>query len=71
MSETDDLNAKAKEAANAAADKARETAQAAWNTAKDKLGDLKAFEKYVAENPIPAIFMAFGLGFILALVLRK
>jgi ElaB/YqjD/DUF883 family membrane-anchored ribosome-binding protein len=71
MSEANDPTAKAEEAADATAEKARETAEAAWNTAKDKLGDLKTIQKYAEDNPIQALLIAFGLGFILALILRK
>jgi hypothetical protein len=71
MSRTDDPTAKAEEAAKAAADKVRQTAEAVWNTAKDKFSDLETLERYARENPIRGMLMAFGLGFILALFMRK
>ena len=69
--ETNHPIAEARETVDTIANTARQTAKATWTSAKERFPDLKAFEKYARENPIRATLIAFALGFILALFLRK
>jgi ElaB/YqjD/DUF883 family membrane-anchored ribosome-binding protein len=60
-----DQTAAVKETVDAAVDQVRQTAQTAWQEA------VNVFETNVREHPIRTVLIAFGLGFILALFMRK
>ncbi|MBV9873773.1 MAG: hypothetical protein JO025_03505 [Verrucomicrobia bacterium] len=66
-----DLVAKAREAAQAAAEKTRETAEGAWSAANERLGELQRLRKYASQNPVRTILLAFGAGIVVARLLRK
>jgi ElaB/YqjD/DUF883 family membrane-anchored ribosome-binding protein len=63
-----DQMAAVKEIADAAVDQARQTAQTAWQEAKRKVN---VFETNVRAHPIRTVLVALGLGFILALFMRR
>jgi ElaB/YqjD/DUF883 family membrane-anchored ribosome-binding protein len=63
-----DQTAAVKETADAVVDQARQTAQTAWQEAKKKVS---VFETNVRVHPIRTVLVAFGLGFIVALFMRR
>ena len=63
---------RAAEAAKAAADQARQTAEAVWSEAKSKTSDLQSeFEGYVREKPGQALLIALGVGIVIGLLMRR
>jgi ElaB/YqjD/DUF883 family membrane-anchored ribosome-binding protein len=61
-------NAELEETASAAANRVRQTIQTAWQDAKNKISEL---EIYVREQPTRAVTVAFGLGVVLGLYVRR
>jgi ElaB/YqjD/DUF883 family membrane-anchored ribosome-binding protein len=62
---------KADDIRSAAQDKAqefREMADSAWSEAKSWEAEVEA---YISKNPIKAVSIGFGVGFMLGLLLRK
>jgi ElaB/YqjD/DUF883 family membrane-anchored ribosome-binding protein len=68
---TKDHAAEAKENARATLDQAAHTVQTAWQEAKNKMPNLEALEAYIRENPIQAVLVACGVGFIFSLFARR
>ena len=67
----EDQTGKIKESASTAFNQARETAEAAWNEAKNKIKDLEPLEVYVRANPVRALLVTFAIGFLTGLLCRK
>ena len=61
-------NAELKKTASAAGNLVRQIIQTAWPDAKKKISEL---EIYVKKQPTRAIMVAFGLGVVLGLYVRK
>jgi len=61
-------NAEVEKAASAAGNQVRQTIQTAWQDAKNKISEL---EIYVREQPTRAVMVAFGLGVVLGLYVRR
>jgi ElaB/YqjD/DUF883 family membrane-anchored ribosome-binding protein len=61
-------NAEVEKTASAAGDQVRQTIQAAWQDAKNQISE---FEIYVREQPTRAVLVAFGLGVVLGLYVRR
>jgi len=61
-------NAEVEKAASAAGNRVRQTIQTAWQDAKNKVSEL---EIYVREQPTRAVMVAFGLGVVLGLYVRR
>lgn len=61
-------NAELEKTASAAANQVRQTMQTAWKYAKNKINEL---EIYVREQPTRAVMVAFGLGIVLGLYVRR
>ena len=62
----------AAEAAMAAADQARQAAEAVWSEAKGKTSDLQSeFEGYVRGKPAQALLIALGVGIVIGLRMRR
>jgi ElaB/YqjD/DUF883 family membrane-anchored ribosome-binding protein len=66
-----DQAAEAKENARATLDQAAQTAQAAWQEAKNRIPNVQALEAYIREKPIQAVLVAFGAGFIFSVFARR
>jgi ElaB/YqjD/DUF883 family membrane-anchored ribosome-binding protein len=66
-----DQTGKIKESASAAFNQARQTAEAAWHEAKNKINDLEPLEIYVRGNPVRALLVTFAIGFLTGLLCRK
>ena len=63
---------RAAEAARAAADQARQTAEAVWSEAQSKASDLRSeFEGYIREKPAQALLIALGIGIVIGLRMRR
>ena len=66
-----EATAQVKEAAGAAANEARQFAEAAWHDAKATVGYLQsACESYVREKPGQALLIALGFGVSIGFLLR-
>ena len=64
--------AQVKEAAGAAANEARQFAEAAWHDAKAMAGDLQsACESFVREKPSQALLIALGFGVLIGFLMRR
>jgi ElaB/YqjD/DUF883 family membrane-anchored ribosome-binding protein len=63
--------AKIKEAASEAIDEARRTAKAAWDKAKNRINDMESLKVFFRENPLRAVALTFGVGFLAGLLCRK
>jgi ElaB/YqjD/DUF883 family membrane-anchored ribosome-binding protein len=61
-------NAEVEKTPSAAGNQVRQTAQRAWQEAKSKISEL---ETYVRERPTRAVMVAFGLGVVLGLYVRR
>jgi ElaB/YqjD/DUF883 family membrane-anchored ribosome-binding protein len=61
-------NAELEKIASAAGNQVRQTIQTAWQDAKNKISEL---EIYVREQPTRAVMVAFGLGVVLGLYVRR
>jgi ElaB/YqjD/DUF883 family membrane-anchored ribosome-binding protein len=61
-------NAELEKTASAAGNQVRQTIQTAWQDAKNKIREL---EIYVREQPTRAVMVAFGLGVVLGLYVRR
>jgi ElaB/YqjD/DUF883 family membrane-anchored ribosome-binding protein len=61
-------NAELEKTASAAGNQVRQTIQTAWQDAKNKISEL---EIYVREQPTRAVMVAFGLGVVLGLYVRR
>jgi ElaB/YqjD/DUF883 family membrane-anchored ribosome-binding protein len=61
-------NAELEKTASAAGNLVRQIIQTAWQDAKKKISEL---EIYVKKQPTRAIMVAFGLGVVLGLYVRK
>jgi len=61
-------NAELEKTASAAVNQVRQTLQTAWQDAKNKISEL---EIYVREQPTRAVMVAFGLGVVLGLYVRR
>jgi ElaB/YqjD/DUF883 family membrane-anchored ribosome-binding protein len=66
-----ELSEKVKESASAAFNQARQTAEAAWNEAKNKINDYEPLEVYIRANPVRALLVTFAIGFLTGLLCRK
>jgi ElaB/YqjD/DUF883 family membrane-anchored ribosome-binding protein len=61
-------NAEVEKTASAAGHQVRQTIQTAWQDAKNKISEL---EIYVREQPTRGVLVAFGLGVVLGLYVRR
>jgi ElaB/YqjD/DUF883 family membrane-anchored ribosome-binding protein len=61
-------NAEVEKTASAAGNQLRQTIQTAWQDAKNKINEL---EISVRKQPTRAVMVAFGLGVVLGLYVRK
>ena len=61
-------NAEVEKTASAAGNQVRQTIQTAWQDAKNKISEL---EIYVRKQPTRAVMVAFGLGVVLGLYVRR
>jgi ElaB/YqjD/DUF883 family membrane-anchored ribosome-binding protein len=66
-----DQTDKIKEDASAAFNQARQTAEAAWNEAKNKINDYEPLEVYIRANPVRALLVTFAIGFLTGLLCRR
>jgi len=61
-------NAELEKTASAAGNQVQQTIQTAWQDAKNKISEL---EIYVRGQPTRAVLVAFGLGVVLGLYVRR